>query len=405
MSAAAQSAIEQVSAGLTGRKPSISDVFRSDLPASARLVYAAMCFYGVNTGRCWVVIPVLARHCGLSQSGVRNALQQLEAAGFVSCVRVSKGGRRKMPDGQSRGIGSEYMLVSQGCIRKEPSTEYRVRTLQPVQGNDEDSSAECVPTLQPVQGNKEEPSTECAGTLHSVCGNPPVSAPIRRREEERKKTSSSCPLEEHSGNRCVASADEGGGEPPGQVDKTEHTIFDAWQERLSYLVSGLQHWPEKAPPSARITGDLRRQIKTALVEQGYSVAHMNHVFDSGELRGWRNWRIGLLHIAREFRERYGHEKFPSCLHCADSGITPGAEETERCARCCAGQQTTQRPLHDTGEGKWRAPKPAASPLPGECPLCLGTGFYRDEPCVSCRRESWLQMPLTLTPVSAPGVWR
>jgi hypothetical protein len=60
-----------------------------------------------------------------------------------------------------------------------------------------------------------------------------------------------------------------------------------------------------------------------LVKQGYSVAHMNYVFHVGELLGLRNWRVGLLRTAWAFQSRYGHEKFSSCLHCADNGMTPG----------------------------------------------------------------------------------
>ncbi len=288
--------------GYTARRPSLADVFHSDLHPSARLVYAAMCFYGVNTGKCWVVIPVLAEHCGLSVNGVRKALQELERAGFIVCLRASKGGRRKMADGTLQGLGSEYRLNPSGCTRKEPSTEWSVRT------------------PHTMEDKNHEPPTEFPETLHSVCGNPPLSGDKRRIEEEYKKTTTptSPELEQKSGSNSPP-----GGEGAGtlcELEQTEQALFDSWQERISCLLTGSRQWPRAAPPVAKINGDLRRKIKAELVSQGFSIAHMDQAFDFTELTGWRNWRVGLLLAATEFRNRYGHESFPVCLHCRDTGV-------------------------------------------------------------------------------------
>jgi hypothetical protein len=58
MSTARATASDQKPVHLPKRKPSVSDLFHSDLHSSARLVYAGMCFYGVNTSRCWTAIPM-----------------------------------------------------------------------------------------------------------------------------------------------------------------------------------------------------------------------------------------------------------------------------------------------------------------------------------------------------------
>jgi hypothetical protein len=377
MSAASQPWLEQRIAGLSGRKPSISDVFRSELHPSARLVYAAMCFYGVATGRCWVAIPILAEHCGLSANGVRKTLHQLEEAGFISCVMASKGGRRKMPDGTSRGISSEYLLIPTGRTRKEPSTEFRVRT------------------PHSVQGNEAEPSTQCADTLHSVSWNPPLSEGKRRIEEEYTKTPPSPPdltdQEKPSGPQVDG---EAGLCTQVKIDDAEHAIFDIWQERVSCLLTGRSRWPATDTPIAKITGNLRRDLKAALIQQGFSVAHMNHAFDFGELNGWRNWRLGLLRAATEFRERYGHERFPSCLPCRDTGVISAQQGSAPCPHCPEGGRVAEQELTNTEERERQWRDLGTSTVSSDCTLCAGTASYRGEPCVACQRDILLlQQPL------------
>jgi hypothetical protein len=316
--------------GYTARRPSIADVFHSDLYPSARLVYAAMCFYGVNTGRCWVAIPILAQHCGLSVNGVRKALQELEGAGFIVCLRASKGGRRKMPDGTLQGVGSEYVLNPTGRTRKEPSTEWSVRT------------------PHSVEDKNTEPSTQFLETPHSVCENPPLSGDKRRIEEEYKKTTPSPPLDQREQSKSDGASDGEVVSIPCEVDATEQPVFDVWQERISCLLTDRHQWPSGVPPVAKINGELRRQIKVEVVRQGFSVAHMDHAFDFTELTGWRNWRIGLLRAASEFRTRYGHETFPACLHCRDTGIVASSNE-EPCPHCPRGQEVAEQRQRRTEE--------------------------------------------------------
>jgi hypothetical protein len=367
MSTARAMASDQKLVDLPKRKPSVSDLFHSDLHSSARLVYAVMCFYGVNTSRCWTAIPILARHTGLSESGVRNALRQLEEAGFVCCVHASRGGRRKASDGTLKGLGSEYTLNPTGRFRKEPSSEYRVRT------------------PQSVEGSFEQPSSECADTLHSVRENPVVIGAIRRIEEKNKKTTTPSPNPESEQNQ--------GREADGEdtctqenINYEEHGIFDVWQQQVSCLLTGRSYWPANAPPMVKIAGDLRREIKTALQRQGFTVAHMNHSFDFGELVGWKNWRLGLLRAAREFRDRYGHEQFPLCFTCNDTKRVEIADGHQSCPRCQKGDSAglQRRPAGQRKTEQIRLDRHF------DCTLCDGSGSYRNQPCLVCCRQEHFQ---------------
>jgi hypothetical protein len=145
------------------RRPCIGDVFGSGLQPSARLVYAAMCFYAASTRRFWLAIPVLAKHCGLSQSGARKAVRELEKEGYIQRVFSSRGGSRKNKDGKLTGICSEYVLRRQKTDHQEA-------------------------TRHSVAGSEIVPDTECASTQHSGGNYPLVSGDRGQHHDDRKTT-------------------------------------------------------------------------------------------------------------------------------------------------------------------------------------------------------------------------
>ena len=159
------------------------------------------------------------------------------------------------------------------------------------------------------------------------------------------------------------------------------------------MLTGRSHWPRSSTPVAKITGTLRRDVKAALIRQGFSVAHMNHAFDFGELTGWRNWRVGLFRAAKEFRDRYGHEKFPSCLPCGDMGGIATQQGFAACPHCPEGRRVSEHEPMNTEELQQQWRDLGISTVSSECTLCAGTRSYRGEPCVACQRDSLLGQQL------------
>jgi predicted transcriptional regulator len=88
----------------------MSRVWDIELRHTAKLVLLALADWANDEGACWPSIATLERRCGLSDRGVRNVLEELEAEGRLR--RVQRAGRSTMfhltPEGRALDPGTTF---------------------------------------------------------------------------------------------------------------------------------------------------------------------------------------------------------------------------------------------------------------------------------------------------------
>ena len=84
----------------------LEELYQSDLPKRAILVYMYLSDRAGREGQCFPSIPTIARHTKLAQNTVRRAVKDLEKGGYLLVTdRQRPNARRRTTDSCDNGIG------------------------------------------------------------------------------------------------------------------------------------------------------------------------------------------------------------------------------------------------------------------------------------------------------------